>query len=353
MSAGTTTGGGPGHRKKPRRLSCTLLDHDGQAVYHADLPATAEALLDALIPYHEASGGDLVVAVECMFAWYWVADTCAAHGIHFALGHALYMKAIHGGKHKHDKLDAQKIARLTYGGNLPLAYTYPAKMRATRDLMRRRGFLVRTRAHLLMHLQTTCQQYNLPAFNKRIAYKANRTSVPEHFRAVDASVQDMVSSDLAMIDQIDRQVQKIELAIVRRAKGHDAGNFYRLRSVPGVGKVLALTMLYEIHDIARFQRVQDFLSYSRLVRSKKTSAGKAAGGSSGRKIGNAHLKWAFSEATILLMRESAAAKKFVERKAKRFGKAKAMSILSAKLGRAIYQMLSQAQPFDEQRFFAT
>jgi transposase len=332
-----------------RSMYLWVLDAQGQDVFAADLPTSPAALLDAVAPYRD----DLVIAVECMFAWYWVADLCREQGIHFVLGHALYMKAIHGAKHKNDKIDAQKIARLTYGGNLPVAYAYPPQMRSTRDLMRRRGFFVRQRAHLLTHLQTTCQQYNLPPFNKRIAYKANRAGVPKHFSTLDASVQDMVAADLAMIDHLDSQVRRIELAIVRRAKAHDPAVFYRLRSIRRVGKVLALTMLYEIHDIGRFEQVQDFLSYARLVRSKKTSGGKPAGGTSGRKIGNAHLKWAFSEATILLMRESDHAKTFVERKAKRFGKAKAISVLSAKIGRAVYHMLATGEPFDEQRFFAT
>jgi len=203
-----------------RTMYLWILDCDGKTVYHANLPATAAALVEALSPYRDTTGdGDLVVAVECMFAWYWVADVCEAHGIHFALGHALYMKAIHGVKHKHDKLDAQKIAKLTYGGNLPLAYTYPAPMRATRDLMRRRSFFVRQRALLLTHIQTTCQQYNLPAFNKRIAYKANRVGVADHFRDLDPSVGEMVQTDLAMIDHIDTQVRQLELSIHPACQG--------------------------------------------------------------------------------------------------------------------------------------
>jgi transposase len=198
----------------------------------------------------------------------------------------------------------------------------------------------------------TCHQYNLPAFNKRLAYKANRAGVADHFAGQDPVVVDMVESDLATIDHLDGQISKLELIIAGRAKRHDAGGFYRLRSIDGVGKVLALTMLYEIHDIGRFPRVQDFLSYCRLVRGRKESAGKrCGGGSSGKKIGNAHLKWAFSVATVLFMRQREAAKRFVERKARRYGKAKAISILSAKLGRAVYFMLRDGRPFDEDRFF--
>jgi hypothetical protein len=101
---------------------------------HRNVKATAEAFLEIVAPYRE----DLVVAAECMFTWYWLADVCAAEGIAFVLGHALAMKAIHGGKAKNDKIDSHKIASLLRGGLLPQAYVYPAAMRSTRDLIRRR-----------------------------------------------------------------------------------------------------------------------------------------------------------------------------------------------------------------------
>lgn len=331
-----------------RTMYLCILDRDGQVVFHRDLPAGPAPFLAAIVPFRE----DLVVAVECMFAWYWLADLCARERIIFVLGHALYMKAIHGGKAKNDRIDAEKIARLTFGGNLPVGYAYPAEMRATRDLMRRRSYFVRQRAMLLAHIQMTCQQYNLPPFNKRLAYAGNRVGVAEHFQGLDPAVGVMVQSDLTMIDALDAQITDLELRIVRCAKSHDSGTFHRLRSIPGVGKVLALTMLYELHVIGRFTRVQDFLSYCRLVNPRKESAGKRSPGPSGKKIGNAHLKWAFSEAMVLLMRECEAAKRFVERKSKRHGKPKAMSILASKLGRAVYFMLRDGEPFDQKRFFA-
>ena len=109
-----------------------ILDGAGQVLLHRNVPATPDALLGTVAPYRD----DLVVAAECMFTWYWLADVCAAEGIPFVLGHALAMKAIHGGKAKNDKLDSRKIAGLLRGGLLPQAYVYPATMRATRDLLR-------------------------------------------------------------------------------------------------------------------------------------------------------------------------------------------------------------------------
>src|SRR5439155_18724876 len=133
-------------------------------------------------------------------------------------------------------------------------------------------------------------------------------------------------------------------------KVDDADTFYRLRSIPGVGKILALVLLYEIHDIKRFAGAGEFLSYARLIRPLKTSAGKVKGGG-GAKIGNAHLKWAFSEAACLLVRESDQAKRFLARKEKKHGKPKALGILAARLGRSVYHMLRQKKAFDPKRFW--
>jgi hypothetical protein len=137
----------------------------------------AQNRFKAVAPYR----ADLVVGVECLFTWDWLADFCAREGMPFALGHALYMKAIPGGKAKNDKIAAQQIAVLLRGGMLPQAYAYPAAMRATRDLLRRRRHLMRQRAELLAHLQHTNSQYSLPKIGKKIAHITNRDGVAERF----------------------------------------------------------------------------------------------------------------------------------------------------------------------------
>jgi len=214
-----------------------ILNQAGETLLHRNMTATPEALLKAIAPYHE----QIVVAAECMFTWYWLADLCADHGISFVLGHALYMKAIHGGKAKNDKIDAQKIAVLLRGGMLPQAYVYPAEMRATRDLLRRRMHLARTRGELLAHVQNTNSQYNLPAMGKKIAYKANRDGVAERF--ADPAVQKSIAVDLALITYDDDLLRDVELTIVKTAKHHNAPTLYLLHTVPGIGKILRLVLL--------------------------------------------------------------------------------------------------------------
>jgi transposase len=322
-----------------RTMYVCILDQAGETLLHRNMQATPEALLKAIAPYRD----QIVLAAECMFTWYWLADLCAEHGIPFVLGHALSMKAIHGGKAKNDKIDAHKIAVLLRGGMLPQAYVYPAEMRATRDLLRRRMPLARKRGELLAHVQNTNSQYTLPAIGKKIAYKANRDGVAERF--ADPAVQKSIEVDLALIGYDDELLRDLERAIVKTAKHHDANTWYLLRTVPGIGKILRLVLLYEIHDIARFPRVQDFASYCRLVTCAKESAGKRSG-TSGTKIGNAHLKWAFSEAAVLCLRDNPAAQKFLARLEKKHRQGKALTILAHTLARAVYYMLKRQTAFD-------
>ena len=326
-----------------RSMYVCILNQEGEIVIHRHMKTDPAALLKVIAPYR----ADLVIAVECVFTWYWLADLCAREGIPFGLGHALYMKAMHGGKAKTDRIDAHKIAVLLRGGMLPQAYADPAAMRATRDLLRRRMPLMRKRAEVLAHVQNTNSQYNLPEIGKKLAYKANRQGVAERF--ADPAVQKSVEVDLALIDHDDHLLTDLELAIVNTAKQHDANTFYRLRSVPGIGKILSLVLLYEIHDIRRFPRVQDFVSYCRLVKCAKESAGKRSG-TSGTKIGNAYLKWAFSEAAVLFLRDNPAGQKYLARVEKQHGKGKALTILAHKLARAVYDMLKRESAFDMRKF---
>src|SRR5262249_35054875 len=152
-----------------RTLHVCLLDARGKIVLDINIAATPEAFLRAVAPYRD----DLVVGCECMFAWYWLADLCQKEKILFVVGHPPSSKLIHGAKAKNDNIDANKLARLLRGGNFPLSYVYPRGMRQTRDLLRRRTFLVRQRAGLLTHLHILNAQYNLPPFPKKLSFAQN------------------------------------------------------------------------------------------------------------------------------------------------------------------------------------
>lgn len=220
-------------------------------------------------------------------------------------------------------------------------------MRAPRDLWRQRCPVVCKRAELLAHIHNTNSQYNLPEIGEKLAYKANREGVEEHFP--DPSVRKTIEVDVSLIDHYDKLLGEVELYITRTTKAHDVQTFSRLQSVPGIGQILALVILYEIQDIARFPRVQDFVSSWRLVKGAKESNGNRLG-TSGKKSGNVHLRWAFAEAVVLFIRQSQPGKEYVATLEHQHGKAKALTVLAPKLGRAVYYMLTREHAFDLNRF---
>lgn len=324
-----------------------VVDAAGNTVFHRNIPARPEPFLEAIQRFR----GDLAVGVECMYCWYWLADLCAEEGIEFVLGHALYMKAIHGGKAKNDKIDSHKLALMLKGGMFPLSYVYPRGMRAVRDLMRRRMFFVHRRSELLAHVQMTFQQHNFPEPGRELAYQAKRDALVLPFN--DEATRIAVEADMLMIQQLSTLIRKLEYQIQKHSLqcSNNEMTLRLLQTLPGVGDILSATILYEVHDIARFPTVQHFASYARLVKPDKISAGKKTG-EGGAKIGNAHLKWAFSEAAAISTRDERM-KRYAERLQKRHSKSKAMTIIAHKLGRAAYFMLQQKKPFDENRFFSS
>ena len=212
----------------------------------------------------------------------------------------------------------------------------------------RREYFMHQQSQLLTHIQNTNSQYNLPAFPKRIGPAGNREGLAERFE--DAGARRSIQADLDLLDIYHRLLLDLEAQVKQQAKYHDPVALHLLQTIPGVGKVLALVILYEIQDIRRFPKVGNFISYARLVKCAHESAGKRTKGGH-NKVGNAHLKWAFSEAAVLFLRDNEPAKRMQQKLVSKYGKAKALSIIAQKLGRTAYFMLKRKEPFDARRFF--
>jgi transposase len=213
-----------------KRMYLCILDHEGNKLLHRNVRAKPHYFLSAIDDFRD----DLVVGAECMFTWYWLADLCLEQETKFILGHALYMKAIHG-----DKLDSEKIARLMRGGTFPLSYVYPREMRATRDLVRRRTFLVRRRSELLAHVQLMNQQYNHDPFEKMLKYAANRDVLD---RFAESSAQLNVAADLEMVGHYDHLIKQLEKNLLQEAKLHDPRACSLLRSIPPLGRTQVIEL---------------------------------------------------------------------------------------------------------------
>jgi transposase len=327
-----------------RKMYICIIDGQGKILFHKNMDTNPTNLAKSLEPYLP----DIIVGVECVFTWYWISDFCEDHNIPFILGHALYMKAIHGGKTKNDKIDSSKIASLIRGGMFPLAYVYPREMRTARDLLRRRQHFVHLKSELISHITNTNTQFNMPIFEKNITHPSNRIGISDRFED-DLTIMN-IDMDIKILESCHRVIRDIETAIKKHATNHDPKSLYFLRTIPGIGPTLALIILYEINDINRFEGVGNFISYSRLVKCSHESAGKRMKGGN-NKIGNPHLKWAFSEASVCFLRGNEQGKKLCQRLTSRYGKAKALSLIAQKLGRTAYYMLKRHEPFLPERFY--
>jgi hypothetical protein len=197
---------------------------------------------------------------------------------------------------------------------------------------------MRTRAELLAPVQQTTSQYHLPEIGTNIASKAHRNGVAERF--ADPAVPTRIAVDVALITSDDPRLTALERSSVKNAQHHDAHTFSRRRSGPGVGKMLALVRRYDIHDIHRFPRGQDFVSYCRLVTWAKASAGTRYG-TSGTNIGHASLTWAFSEAAVRFLRNNPAGQKCLATLEHTHGTGQAWTIRAHQLARAVYDRLTR------------
>jgi transposase len=282
-----------------------------------------------------------------LFTWDWLAARCAQEGMPCVLGHALSLKAIPGGKAKNDTIDAPKIAVLLRGGMRPQAYVDPAARRATRALLRRRMHFMRKRAALRTHVQNTTRQDNLPEMGRKIADKTTRAGVAERF--AEPAVQQSIAVALALMGHDDALRRAVERSLLKAAKPRHSNPLYRLRTVPGIGEILRLVLLYELHAIQRCPRVPEFVSSCRLGTCATESAGQRDG-TSGTKIGHAYLQGAFSEAAVLVLRANPAGQKDRGRREKQPGQGQAWTVLAHQRARAVSDMLQRDTAFEMHKF---
>ena len=331
-----------------RQMYACVMDRQGKKLVHTNIAGNDwEYFLKRVKPYRH----DLTVVSECTFNWYWLADACFEADIPFVLAHALYLKHIHGGKNKNDRIDSEKLAHLLRANLIPPSYIYPSERRPVRALLRQRMSYVWERATLKTHLSMNQTAEGLVPAGKS---GHNRDRWEEDILAQYSNPlhKFAASCDMDMIRAYDGQIEKLEAEIVRQAKKGLGRDFHLLLSVPGIGRVLAMTLLFEIDTIDRFPTVKDFLSYCRLVKGSVASAGKIKG-LTGGKMGNAYLRWVFGEAAVIAKRNHWLLTPYAERLTAKHGKFKGNAILANKIARAVYFMLQQGTAFDAERVIAT
>lgn len=329
-----------------REMSVCVKNIDGNVLMKRNVPCNIKVFMNFIEPFKKS----LTVGVESTYNWYWLLDELKKLKITCALGHALYIKRMKGGKHKNDPVDASDIADMLRTNHFPLAYDYPSEMRSCRDLFRRRHFYVHKRAACYTHFQNTFTQHGcLDPVYALVKIQGKRRDLLK--RAKDDDMRKIVETDLDYIDSLDTIIKDLENQAIKQARYHNRKHFVLLQTIIGCGPVTALTILYETHTITRFTTPQRYSSYCRVIGADNESSGKYLGHSSSDKIGNPYLKWAFSEIAIHMLKDSPEAKEWYNTVSSSCGASGARARLRHKIAVAVYHMLKKNVAFDEFKFF--
>lgn len=308
------------------------------------VPNELDKVLALLEPYRTQLAG---VVVESTYNWYWLVDGLQAAGYRVYLANTAAIKQYEGLKHSGDESDAAHLAQLLRLGILPTGYICPPPERALRDLARKRLQLGRSRtSHILAVENIMARQTG--ARMRSAAVKRLTMDEIEKFGQLE-DVRLAMAANVAVIHTLNAQIDKVEARLRTQVKPR--AEFKLLTSAPGIGEVLATTIMLETGTIERFAAVGNFASYARCVDSKRVSNGKKKGEGNVRN-GNRYLAWAFVEAANFARRYCPEAKRFYERKRARTNNIVATKALAHKLARACYHMLKEAKPFDVKRCFA-
>jgi len=322
-----------------------VLDEQDRVLLERRVTNDLQRVKDLLAPFREALCG---VVVESTYNWYWLVDGLMAAGYRVRLANTAAIKQYEGLKYSDDAHDARWLAHLLRLSILPTGYIYPKGARAVRDLARRRMRLVQQRSLNLLAVQTTLER----ELGRRVsanAIKRTGSEVALLHGVEEPNVGSSLTANLAVMRCLDAQIERLEREIVSQVKL--AAQFEPLKSVAGVGQILALTIMLETGEIGRFAKVGNFASYARCVQAKRLSNGKKKG-EGNAKCGNKHLAWAFIEAAHFAVRYYPKVKRFYERKRAKSNAIVAIKACAHKLARAAYHVMRTQQPFDIDRAFA-
>jgi transposase len=320
-----------------------IVDQSGRRVKHQKLDCDLEQIDQWLRPLKPQLRS---IAVESTYNWYWLVDGLRALSYPVVLANPAGIEQYSGIKHADDKNDAYFLAELQRLNILPTGYIYDPVLRPVRDLLRRRLSLVHQRTALMvsfksLHVRTTGQTLNLSRLKAMTVQEA--VALYEH-----PANQLIAKVQKEHIEQLSASIERLEKAVLKSAR--DLPYYERLNTLPGVGKILGMTITMEVGEIGRFKSAGNFASYCRAVASKRTSNEKSKGDNN-RKCGNKHLSWAFVEAANFARRSDERCRRWFDRKAAKTSTVIATKALACKLAKAAWHVMAQNVDYDEQRVF--
>ncbi len=321
-----------------------IIDETGKRVFKRKLANDPEVIIDALKPFKDDIVG---IAVESTYNWYWLVDLLIAEGYTIHLANPAKIKQYSGLKYADDQHDAFWLTEMLRLGILPEGYIYPKEDRPIRDLLRKRGHLVRLRTSLIISLQNIISRNNgikLRVGDIKILTTDRVTPLLE--RNEDLALAGKVSKE--SIDFLTQKIKAIEAVVERKMELKEP--YDRLLTEPGIGKILGLTVMLETGPISRFAKVGNYASYCRKVSSEWISNEKKKG-KGNKKSGNKYLAWAFSEAAEIARRYDEKARAYFNRKAQQTNRMVAHQALAHKLARAAYYIMRDGVSFMPEKCF--
>ena len=321
-----------------------IIDENKKVVLKRRFKNDLETILKTLEPFGESLEG---LVVESTYNWYWLVDGLMDNNYKVHLAHTVETAATCSKKYSDDYRDAFHLADLLRKDELPEGYIYPKEDRPLRDLLRKRGMLVRSRTQHLLSLENF--------FNRHLAIRVNASYTKKlkdqelDLMFTDPYLQFSAKSNLAVIKTLSCQIEKLEKVILKAAKSKK--EFQQLLTIPGIGIVIALAILLEVGNINRFKKPGCYISYCRCAPSRKESNNKKKG-EGNRKNGNKYLSWAYIEAANFTIRFCPYAKAYYMKKLKTAGqRVVALKSVAAKLARATYYMLKEDVKYDPEKLF--
>jgi transposase len=320
-----------------------IIDSENKRLFSQRLANKLNVIKEALRPFKPALSG---IAVESTFNWYWLVDGLQDAGYKMHLANPSAIKQYEGIKHRDDRSDAFWLAQMLMLGILPEGYIYPEKDRPTRDLLRRRMLYVQQRTAHVLSLKGMAQR----SLGGTISTNRIKTLKPEDaeniFKQRHLSLAG--SNAIATIRFLSSQIRSIEKEVLRYLKIKP--EFDSLLTIPGIGNILAMTIMLEVGDINRFPKAGNYASYCRCVKSERLSNEKKKGVGN-RKNGNKYLAWAYVEAANFAIRYNPKAARFYDRKAARTNNTVARKALANKMARASYYIMRDQVAYDEKKMF--
>ena len=320
-----------------------IIDEQDKRQFGKRLPNSLTQILVALEPFRK----DLkAVVVESTYNWYWLVDGLEQEGYKVHLANPSAIKQYEGLKHTDDKWDAFWLAHMKRLNILPEGYIYPKEERPVRDLLRRRLLFVRQRTSQILSLQSTIARNLSLKISGNAIKKLKEEEVEDLFDSPYLVLT--AKSNISVIQFLTKPIKAIENAVKSQAKLRK--EFQLLKTIPGIGDILALTIMLEVGDISRFPHVGNYSSYCRCVKSEKIS-NKKKKGENNRKNGNKYLSWAYVEAANFAIRFSPKAQKFYQRKMAKTKGIVAIKALSNKLARASFYIMRDQVAYDPSKLF--